>query len=259
MQVPVNRFKRALAERRLQLGLWSQLCSAMAAEALGRSGFDWLLIDTEHAPNEVPAVMAQLQALAPFEATSPIVRVAWNDMVLIKRLLDIGAQTLLVPFVQNEAEARRAVGFTRYPPAGVRGVATNHRANQYSRIGDYLHAAGNEICVLVQVESRAALDAIEAIAGVEGVDGIFIGPNDLAASLGHLGNPAHPEVQAAIDRAFAQASAKGKPMGILAPVEADARRYIAMGFAFVAVGSDLALLVRNADALAAKYRGAGRD
>jgi 4-hydroxy-2-oxoheptanedioate aldolase len=257
MPVPVNNFKRALAERRLQIGLWSQLCTTIAAEALGRSGFDWLLIDTEHAPNEVPMVMTQLQTLAAFP-TAPIVRVAWNDMVLMKRLLDIGTQTLLVPFVQSEEEARLAVAHTRYPPDGIRGVATNHRANQFGRFGDYLTTSGDQICVLVQVESRAGLDSIKAIAGVAGIDGIFIGPSDLAASLGHLGNPAHPDVQAAIAQAHTEATAAGKPTGILAPIEADARRYIEMGFTFVAVGSDLSLLVRNADALAAKFRDAKR-
>jgi 4-hydroxy-2-oxoheptanedioate aldolase len=251
--VPVNRFKRALAERRVQIGLWSQLCSNTAAELLARCGFDWVVIDTEHSPNELPDVLAQLQVYAAYE-TAPVVRPAWNDMVLFKRLLDIGAQTLLVPYVESEADARRAVAQTRYPPAGVRGVATNHRANGYGRIGDYLATAAGEICLLAQIESAAGLNDLAAIAAVDGIDAIFVGPNDLAANLGHLGDAAHDEVQQAIALIHETAAKAGKPTGILAPVEADARRYLEMGFTFVAVGSDLALLGRNADALAAKYR-----
>lgn len=253
MPVPVNRFKRALAERRLQIGLWSQLTSSIAAEAVGRAGFDWLVIDTEHAPNELPAVLTQLQALAVTD-TAPVVRLAWNDLVLAKRALDIGAQTLLVPFIESEEDARRAVAHTRYPPQGVRGVATNHRANHFGRIADYLSTAAEQICVLAQIESRAGMDNLTAIAGVEGVDGIFVGPNDLAAGLGHLGQPSHPDVQAAIAAIHERATAVGKPTGILTPVEAEARRYIEMGFTFVAVGSDLGLLTRGAEALAAKFR-----
>jgi 4-hydroxy-2-oxoheptanedioate aldolase len=255
MPAPRNPFKHAIAERRLQIGLWSQLCSNIAAELLAHAGFDWIVIDTEHSPNELTDVLAQLQVYAAFQS-APVVRPAWNDMVLIKRLLDIGAQTLLIPYIETEAEARRAVAHTRYPPAGVRGVATNHRANRFARIGDYLATAADEICILAQIESRAGLDNIAAIAAVEGLDSIFIGPNDLAANLGHLGNPAHPDVQAAITAIHEATSRAGKPTGILAPVEADARRYIEMGFAYVAVGSDVALLGRNADALAAKYRDA---
>lgn len=253
MRVPTNRFKRALAERRLQIGLWSQLCSNTAAELLARSGFDWVVVDTEHSPNELQDVLAQLQVYAAFD-TVPVVRPAWNDMVLFKRLLDIGVQNLLVPYVETEAEARRAVAQTRYPPAGVRGVATNHRANGFGRVGDYLLTAAEQICVLAQIESRAGLDNLAAIAAVDGLDGIFVGPNDLAANLGHLGNPGHADVQAAIARIHEVSTRAGRPTGILAPAEADARRFIEMGFTYVAVGSDLALLGRNADALAAKYR-----
>jgi 4-hydroxy-2-oxoheptanedioate aldolase len=253
MPVPVNTFKQALIERRLQIGLWSQLTSSIAAEALGRAGFDWMVIDTEHAPNELPNVLAQLQALAP-TGTAPVVRVAWNDLVLAKRALDIGAQNLLVPFVETEDDARRAVAHTRYPPHGIRGVSNNHRANQFGRIGDYLQTAADQICVLVQIESRDGMDNLAEIASVDGVDGIFVGPSDLAASLGHLGNWAHPDVQAAISTIHERATAAGKPTGILTPVEAEVRQYIQMGFTFVAVGSDMALLVRNAEALAAKYR-----
>lgn len=253
MEVPHNRFKHALAERRLQIGLWSQMCSNISAEILGRAGFDWIVIDTEHAPNELPGVLAQLQALAVSDA-APVVRLAWNDQVLTKRMLDIGVQSLLVPFVETEADARRAVRHTRYPPDGVRGVATNHRANQFGRIQGYLATAADEICVLVQIESAAGIENLDAIAAVEGIDGIFVGPSDLAASLGHLGNPAHPDVEAAIVAVHRRATRAGKPTGILAPIDADAHRYIELGFTFVAVGSDLSLLARNAEALAGRYR-----
>lgn len=251
--MPVNAFKAALARGELQIGLWSSLCSPIAAEIVAHSGFDWLLIDTEHSPNEPPAVLAQLQAVQAGTAT-PIVRPAWNDAVLIKRLLDIGAQAVLVPFVQNAGEAASAVAACRYPPAGIRGITTSGRGSRYGRVPDYLKRADAEICVLVQIETRAALDELEAIASVDGVDGVFIGPADLSASLGHLGDPGHPEVQAAIKSAATRLSALGRPAGILTPSEADARRYIDWGYRFVAVGTDLGLLARGADTLAKAFR-----
>jgi 4-hydroxy-2-oxoheptanedioate aldolase len=254
MEFPVNRFKRALAERRQQVGLWSSLSSAAATEILCDSGFDWILIDTEHAPNETPMVADQLRA-ASAGAASPVVRPAWNDAVILKRLLDVGVQTLLVPFVQSAEEAARAVAATRYPPAGIRGVASVHRANRYGRVAGYFERANDEICVLAQLETRAAVDALEAIAAVEGVDGIFIGPSDLAASLGHLGNNGHPEVRQMIEGACRRAQAVGKPIGILAPLETDARAYLDMGFAFVAVGSDIVVLRKGCDALVALFKG----
>ena len=253
MQIRHNRFKRALAAGERQTGLWMALCSPTAAELIGGSGYDWLVLDTEHAPNELPDIVAQLRALegAPAE---PVVRPAWNDTVLIKRFLDAGAQTLLVPFVQNADEARHAARAMRYPPDGVRGVAVAPRANRYGRVRDYVARVNDELCLLVQVETRAALDQIAAIAAVDGVDGIFVGPSDLAADFGHLGDPGHPEVQAAIQAAGRACAAAGKPAGILAPAEADARRYIAWGYRFVAVGSDLGLLRGAADALAARFK-----
>jgi 4-hydroxy-2-oxoheptanedioate aldolase len=253
IDMPRNAFKHALAAGRPQIGLWSSLCSNVVAEVIGGCGFDWILVDTEHSPNELPGIMSQLQALAGGTAT-PIVRPAWNDVVLIKRILDIGASSLLVPFVQNAEEARKAVAATRYPPAGIRGVATTTRAGRFGRIKDYLHKANDEICVLVQVETKTALDNLEAIAAVDGIDGVFIGPSDLAAALGHLGNPAHPDVQAAISGAVKRLRAKGKPAGILTSVEADAKRYLAEGYTFVAVGTDMGLLARNGEALAAKFK-----
>jgi 4-hydroxy-2-oxoheptanedioate aldolase len=253
MDLPRNAFKAALARGELQIGLWSSLCSPIVAEIIGQSGFDWILVDTEHSPNEPPAVLAQLQAMQAGTAT-PIVRPAWNDPVLLKRLLDIGTQAVLVPFVQNAEEATKAVAACRYPPAGVRGITVSGRGSRYGRVPDYLKRADAEICVLVQVETGEALGQLEAIASVDGVDGVFIGPADLSASLGHIGNPGHPEVQAAIKGAATRLAAVGKPAGILTASEADARRYIEWGYRFVAVGSDLGLLTKHADALAKTFR-----
>ena len=249
-----NAFKAALAARKLQIGLWSSLCSNIAAEIVSDSGFDWILLDTEHSPNEIPDLVKQLQAIQAGTAT-PIIRPAWNDAVLAKRALDIGAQTLLFPYVQNPEEAKRAVASTRYPPHGIRGVSVAARASRYGRVPGYLTKANAEICVLVQVETAPALRELEAIAQVGGIDGVFIGPSDLAASLGHLGNPAHAEVQAAIQDAVIRLKAVGKPAGILTGNEEEARRYIDWGYLFVAVGADVGLLARNADALAKNFKG----
>jgi len=248
-----NAFKHDLAAGKLQIGLWSSLCSNIAAEIISDSGFDWLLLDTEHSPNEIPDLLSQLQAVELGTAT-PIVRPAWNDTVLIKRVLDIGAQTILVPYVQNAEEARRAVEATRYPPHGVRGVSVAARASRYGRTPGYLAKANDEICVLVQVETGQALEQLEAIAAVKGVDGVFIGPSDLAASLGHVGNPQHADVQAAIKDAVTRLKAVGMPAGMLTGNEEEARRYIEWGFLFVAVGADVGLLAKNADALCKRFK-----
>jgi 4-hydroxy-2-oxoheptanedioate aldolase len=253
MDIHRNAFKRALQRRELQIGLWSSLCSNLVAEIIAHSGFDWILLDTEHSPNELPDLIAQLQALACGEA-SPVVRAAWNDTVLIKRILDIGAQSILLPYVQNAEEAARAVAAVRYPPRGVRGVSAASRASNFGRVKDYLKKADEEICLLGQIESRAALEALESIGSVEGVDGVFIGPADLSASLGHIGDTQHPETQRAIEDAGRRLSRLGKPAGILAVVEADARRYIEWGYSYVAVGVDTTLLARSADALARAFK-----
>jgi len=179
---------------------------------------------------------------------------SWSLGAFSKRLLDIGAQTLLIPFVQNANEAKQAVAACRYPPAGVRGITTGGRASRFGRVGSYLKEADREICLLVQVETQAAIDEIEAIAAVDGVDGIFVGPSDLSASMGHIGNPAHPDVQRAIEIAARRIAASGKASGILTGVEADARRYIEWGYRFVAVGTDIGLLARNADMLAKAFK-----
>lgn len=252
MDMPVNRLKAALAAGKTQIGLWNSLCSTISAEALAYSGYDWLLIDTEHSPNELPIVQGMMQAMALGTAT-PVVRPAWNDHVLLKRFLDAGAQSFVIPMVQNAEEAAAAVAATRYPPQGMRGVALAHRGNRYGRVADYMAKANEQICVIVQIESRGAVDAAAEIAAVDGIDGLFIGPSDLAADLGHLGNPNHPEAQAAFAEVLAACKKAGKAAGILSTVEEQTKAYINDGFNFVAVGSDLGLLIKNADALRKQF------
>ncbi|MGA7779011.1 MAG: HpcH/HpaI aldolase/citrate lyase family protein [Paraburkholderia sp.] len=255
MKLPENRFKRALAAGEQQIGLWSNLASHGAVELLAGAGFDWLLLDMEHAPNELPMVHCQLQA-AMGSDTHPVVRPPWNDMVTIKRLLDVGAQTLLIPYVESAEEARNAVAYTRYPPEGVRGYASAARASGFGRITDYPKQCANELCLLVQIESRLGLDNLEKIAAVDGVDGVFVGPGDLSAALGHAGEIKHPDVQAAIENAIQRIVATGKPAGILIGDETLARRYIQLGCTFTAVGSDVGILGRGAEQLAARFKSA---
>jgi 4-hydroxy-2-oxoheptanedioate aldolase len=251
--MPINHLKRALLEGRPQVGLWCSLPSHITIEIVAGSGFDWLLLDTEHSPNDVPIVLSQLHAMAE-SSPSAVVRPAWNDAVLFKRFLDLGVQSFVVPWVQNAEEARRAVAATRYPPEGIRGVAVAIRANRYGRIKDYVKRVHDELCLIVQLETRVALGNLEAIAAVDGVDGLFIGPSDLAADMGHIGNSAHPDVRAAIDDAIARIRRAGKAPGILAPVEADARHWLDRGALFVGIGSDVGLLARQSEALAARFR-----
>ena len=248
-----NLFKRALAAGQVQIGLWNSLASAATVEVVAGAGFDWLLVDMEHSPNDLPLVHAQLQALAAYPNTAPVVRPPWNDMVTMKRLLDLGVQNFLVPYVQNAAEAAAAVSFTRYPPHGVRGFASASRATRFGREPDYWQHAHENICVLVQVETLQALNEIEAIAAVDGVDGIFIGPGDLSASMGHLGKPSHPEVVATIDDAMRRIHATGKPSGFLTGDESLAKHDLQLGCQFVAVGADVALLARAADGLRSRF------
>jgi len=254
MELPRNAFKRALAEGRPQIGLWCSLPGGYAAELLAGAGFDWLLFDTEHSPADPVTVLEPLQAAAA-HPVSAVVRAAWNDMVLVKRLLDVGAQSLLLPYVQDAEEARAAVAAVRYPPRGVRGVAGFSRATGFGRIPDYARRAEEELCLLVQVETTAALGEIEAIAAVDGIDGIFVGPSDLAASMGHLGEPGHPDVVAAIEDALLRIRRAGKPAGILTLDPGFARRCLELGAVFVAVGLDAALLSRASEALAREFRG----
>ncbi|HLM98818.1 MAG TPA: HpcH/HpaI aldolase/citrate lyase family protein [Bryobacteraceae bacterium] len=248
-----NCFKQALLDSERQVGLWSGLCSNIAAEIIAGAGFDWIVVDGEHAPNDIASLLAQLQAMRGGTA-EPVFRIPWNDSVVIKRVLDIGSRSLIIPFIQSAEEARVAVAATRYPPLGIRGVSVAPRANDYGRIRNYHRNAHLDICVLIQLESRAALRAVEAVAAVDGVNGIFVGPSDLAADFGHLGNPMHPEVQMAIKETAERIRATGKSAGTLATDVDDVDRLFGLGFNFIAVGSDVGILARGAERLAARFR-----
>ncbi len=253
MDLPVNHFKRALKAGKQQIGFWNSLASSIVTEILAGSGFDWLLIDAEHAPNEIPMILAQLQAMMEHR-THPVVRVPSNDQIVIKRCLDAGVQSFLIPMVETAEEARRAVSCTRFPPDGVRGFAGTSRASRFGRVKDYHRRAHEEICVLVQVESRLGLENLEAIAAVPGVDGIFIGPGDLSAALGYLGEQGHPEIVKLIEATIRRIVASGNRAGILTPDETLAQRYIAAGCVFTAVGGDTGLLARSSEALARRFK-----
>lgn len=253
MQNPTNRFKAALRERRHQLGIWCSLGGLTVPEALAGLGFDWICLDTEHSPHEVTDVLPMLQAVASEPTTSAVVRPDWNDPVKIKRFLDFGAQTLLLPYVQTREEAEAAVAAVRYPPAGMRGVAGLSRASRYGRIQGYTATAGEEIALLLQVETVEALGRLEEIATVKGVDGIFLGPSDISTSMGFPGQPTHPEVKAEILRAIDRLKAVDVPAGILTLDGGFARECIARGTLFTAVGLDLGLLLTAARALRAAF------
>jgi 4-hydroxy-2-oxoheptanedioate aldolase len=251
--LPQNKFKRALAEKRTQIGLWMTMASPNATEVLAGAGFDWLLLDMEHSANDVPQLADNLRA-AEGGTAEPIVRVPWNEPVIVKRVLDQGARTLLFPFVQSAEEARRAVQATRYPPRGIRGVAGVTRATRFGRIPDYFGRAETELCILVQVETRKAVAAIEEMAAVEGIDGIFIGPADLSADYGHPNDWQRPEIWSAIIEAGQRIQKAGKAAGFLSGREDDCRKVLAAGFGFVAVGSDMGILARQSESLAKLYK-----
>ncbi|MCZ4060340.1 2-dehydro-3-deoxyglucarate aldolase [Pantoea sp. LMR881] len=248
-----NGFRRRLLAGETLIGSWCALANPLTTEVLGLAGFDWLVLDGEHAPNDITTFIPQLMALKGSHS-APVVRPPCNEPIIIKRLLDIGFYNFLVPFVETEEEARQAVASTRYPPAGIRGVSVSHRSNMYGTLADYNATINDNITVLVQIETQQAVDNIDAIAAVEGVDGIFVGPGDLSAALSYLGQPAHPEVLKVIKYLFERAKAAGKPSGILAPVEADARRYLEWGASFVAVGSDLGVFRNATQALCDKFK-----
>jgi 4-hydroxy-2-oxoheptanedioate aldolase len=256
MDLPINSFKCAITSGRRQIGIWSSLANNVSVEILAGAGFDWVLLDCEHSPNEPAMVLGQLQATTGGTA-HPIVRPPWNDAVMIKRLLDVGTQSFLIPYVQDRQEAERAVAAVRYPPRGMRGFASSSRASRFGRIKDYHTRCEDELCVLVQVETQEGLDNLEAIAGVDGVDGVFIGPGDLSAALGHLGAPGHPDMQPIIDGTIDRIKACGKAPGILTGDVTLARRYIERGCLFTAVGSDVGILVKGADQLAQTFKQAG--
>lgn len=242
MPAPTNRFKARLKAKDVQIGLWVGLGDPSVAELCSRSGFDWLVIDGEHGPNGLRDVLAQLRALDPAGA-QPVVRVRDDNRALIKQMLDIGAQTILVPMIETAEQAGEVVRSMLYPPQGVRGVgAALARASGYSTIGDYLATANDQTCLLLQVESLTGIENLDSILAVPGIDGIFIGPADLAADMGHLGNPGAPEVKAMVKETLVRIRAAGLAAGILTSDQALAGEYAAMGVEFLAVGSDVGVL-----------------
>ena len=252
-----NRFKAGLLAGRLQTGLWCTLPGGFVAEALAGSGYDWLLFDTEHSPGDPLTVLPQLQAAAAYPVAA-VVRPASNDAVLIKRFLDLGAQTLLIPYVQSAEEARYAVRAMRYPPEGIRGVSALTRATRFGRLPGYYQRAFDELFLVVQVETRDSLDRLEEIAEVDGVGAIFIGPGDLAASLGHGGAPGHPAVKAAVLNAIERAVKAGKPAGLLTSDIDFASECVDAGATFVAIGVDVGLLTRGSETLLSTFRDRSR-
>ena len=256
MDMPINRFKQRLQSGEAQIGLWLGLADPYCAELAANAGFDWLLIDGEHAPNDLRGLLGQLQAVAPYPS-QPVIRPVIGDTALIKQLLDIGAQTLLVPMVENAAQAQERVRALRYPPQGIRGVGSAlARASRWNSIPGYLDKADAQMCLLVQIENLDGLAKLDEIVAVDGVDGVFIGPADLSAAMGHRGNPGHPEVQAAIENAIVRIGQAGKAAGILSADQTLARRYLELGAKFVAVGVDTTVLMRGLQTLAAAFKDA---
>lgn len=258
MSTTGNPFRKALAARQPQVGLWLSMADPYLAEVSATAGFDWLLVDGEHAPNDIRSTLQALQAIAPYRS-QPVVRAVAGEVALVKQLLDIGAQNLLIPMVDTAEQARQLVSATRYPPGGIRGVGSAvGRASRWSQRTDYLDVADDEVCLLVQAETVAALKNLDAICAVEGIDGVFIGPADLSASLGHRGKPGHPEVQAAIEDAIERIVKSGKAAGILTGDNALARHYLELGATFVATGVDVLVYANAARKLAAEFgRGPG--
>ncbi|MGB1091481.1 MAG: 4-hydroxy-2-oxoheptanedioate aldolase [Oceanobacter sp.] len=259
MSAPINQFKQAIKGlspegKRAQIGLWLGLANSYTSQLCAGAGFDWLLIDAEHAPNDLQTLVGQLQSMQGYPVT-PIIRPAWPDAVRIKQILDVGTQTVLAPMVESGQQAAEVVAATRYPPEGIRGVGSAlARASEFNRTPAYLKTANDQMCVLIQIETPAGVAALDDILAVEGVDGVFIGPSDLSASMGHIGNPAHPDVQAVIEESIAKIVAAGKAPGILIADKGLAKRYIELGAKFVGVGSDTALLMKATTDLAAEFK-----
>ncbi len=243
----MNRLKAALQERRPQIGLWQSLANPITAEICARAGYDWLLFDGEHSPNTIQSLLAQLQAVSAYPIGA-VARPPVGDPAIIKQYLDIGFRSLLIPMVESADQARHVVAATRFPPTGIRGVAAGSRAFGFGADAGRMPTAPEEICLILQIENRRGLDAIESIATIDGVDALFIGPSDLAAALGYLGNPGHPDVQAAITDALARIAKAGKPAGIFATQE-NAKTYLAAGVSLVSLGTDSGLLWRAAKSL----------
>ena len=258
MKTPVNAFKKAIAEKRTQYGLWVSLMGPLNTEICAGAGFDWLLLDAEHTPNDPANVLQQAQVIAAYPGVSAIARVpmghGYMGQALIKQYLDTGVQTLLVPMVDTPEQAKELVRCMRYPPGGIRGMAAT-RASGWGRNANYAKEANDQVCLLVQAETREAIKNLDAIAAVEGVDGVFIGPSDLSAAFGHVGDPWHPEMQDIIADAFRRIQAAGKAVGILTLDETLARKHVEMGATFIALGTDSNLMLKSSTALAARFKG----
>lgn len=259
MQTPVNHFKKAIAEKRTQYGLWVSLLGPLNTEICAAAGFDWLLLDAEHTPNDPYNLLQQSQVIAAYPGVQTVARVpmghGYVGQALIKQYLDAGIQSILVPMVDTPEQARELVRCMRYPPDGIRGMAAT-RASGWGRNTGYAKEANREVCLLVQVETREGMKNLDAIANTEGVDGVFIGPADISAAFGHVGDPWHPEMQKLHEDAFRRIQAAGKAVGILTLDEQLARKHVEMGATFIAVGTDSNLMVKSTSALAAKFKGA---
>ena len=254
MDVPVNRFKQALRAGKPQIGLWLALADPSTAELCAGAGFDWLLLDAEHGPNDLRTLLAQLQAIAPYQS-HPVVRIRVGDTHIIKQVLEIGAQSLLIPMVESAEQAAALVAAMQYPPAGVRGVgAALGRSSRWNRMSQYLKQAGDEMCLLVQIETLRGVENVKSIAATPGIDGVFIGPADLSASMGHLGSMTHPDVLSTIERLIGEIRVANKAPGILMGDEKLVQRYLELGCKFIAVGADTLLLAHSADRTAARFK-----
>ncbi len=252
MQTPVNTFKQALHNRQPQIGLWVSMISSLSTEICAGAGFDWLLLDGEHTPNDLHSMLVQLQTIAGYDS-QPVCRIPVGNTALIKQYLDLGVPNLLVPMVDTPEQARALVKACRYPPDGIRGMA-GARASRWGRYPRYAHEANAQVCLLVQAETMLALSNLDAILATDGIDGVFIGPADLSASMGHVGNPGHPDVQAAIEDAIARIGMAGKAAGILTADPALAKHYLELGALFVAVGLDTQILMRGSSSLLAQFK-----
>ncbi|MCW6512591.1 HpcH/HpaI aldolase family protein [Lichenifustis flavocetrariae] len=252
MQERVNSLKADLGNGQASIGLWCSLASALTTEVVASSGAGWLLIDSEHSPNDLRSIMAQLQVLGGYPCEG-VVRLPSDDAVGIKQAMDVGARSLMIPNIRTAEQARKVVASVSYAPKGARGFSVGHRANAFGRIAGYHGTAREQQLLALQIECETGVANAAEIAAVEGVDALFVGPGDLSTNMGHMGNPGVEPVQTAIASVRAAAARAGKASGILAPVKADADRYLAGGFTMVAVGSDLGLLARGSDALIASF------
>jgi len=253
MEIRKNIFKQKILKLEKQIGIWSCLANNTVAEILSVVGFDWIVVDMEHSPNDIQEVLNQLQIIQGFKS-EPVVRVPWNEPVMVKRVLDMGAQTILFPYVEDETEALAAVQSTRYPPKGVRGVMSAARMNKYGTVKDYYTKAEHEICVLVQCETKKAIENISKIAAIEGIDGIFLGPSDLSASIGKIGQFEDEEVQSLIMQGLQDCKKNKKAAGILTAKIDYAKKYVSDGFTYVAVNSDTNLMARSAENLLKEFK-----